>query len=270
MFTHLFLQYEWFPQLCQTDYTQHRNMFQIFCLENPVGVICSNLECYLWLRLSPFHFSSSWCCAGWKNRCCPGGYSSVVLMLHCQCSVGLLWRICLENLYNVINGYAMNSKNEGLRTTHTRLYSYSIKIDMSKLARFPRMDYSISFLLSPSTPYLIFEGPSAGNEAFHSDMNHFSNAHAFLTQVDLQRCSFTKYSMVMWRKKNDFVILCSLSHRGSYLKLSWESFLRICSTVSAHEIATLDLNVIASYTCSSISEVAYHTRQAVLLMIQVE
>ena len=68
------------------------------------------------------------------------------------------------------------------------------KIDMSKLAKFPHMDYSISFLLFPSTHdhYPIFEGPSAGNEASQSDMNPFSNAHAFLTRVDLQRCSFTK------------------------------------------------------------------------------
>jgi len=71
------------------------------------------------------------------------------------------------------------------------------KIDMSKLARFPHMDYSIGFLLSPSTHYPIFEGLSAGNEASHSDMNPFSNAQAFLTQVDLQRCSFTKYSSIM-------------------------------------------------------------------------
>jgi len=198
MFTHLFLQYERFPQLCQTDYIQHRNMFQIFCLENPVGVICSNLECYLRLWLSPFHFSSSWCCAGWKNRCCLRGYSSVVLMLHCQCSVGLLWRICSENLYNVINEYAMNRKMKV--SEPPTLDCIATQIDMSK---FLHMDYSISFLLFPSTHdhYPIFEGLSVGNEASQSDMNTFSNAHAFLTQVDLQRCSFTKYSLVMWKKK---------------------------------------------------------------------
>lgn len=36
------------------------------------------------------------------------------------------------------------------------------KIDMSKLARFPHMDYSIGFPLFPSTHYPIFEGLSVG------------------------------------------------------------------------------------------------------------
>ena len=39
---HLLLQYEWFPRLYQTDYSQHMNMFQICCPWSQVGVICSN------------------------------------------------------------------------------------------------------------------------------------------------------------------------------------------------------------------------------------